>query len=587
MKKFLNTYEKIKWPFFFISGLVIALFSCAAYLVIGTHSYIQIHDQLDGEVLNYIYQAKYLFSGSDIIPEFMNGMSAASMTPPAPLGVLFYRFLPPFTAFAAMHIFIIVLGYIGAFLLFKLLTNQPFICCVTAGLFVYLPFYPVYGLSILGQPLLCYALWQIYSGKQKRILYYLCIFLYGAGSSFALIGYAWIAILMLLAALSWFKNRSANGLGISFLILTCTYMLCNLQLLKNFFGLSTSSYTSHREEMILSDITDLKTYFLQLFMEGTGYAQSFNQVIIILALWVLVLCPFMKRTTAQKTLSNAYKILAGLFFLNLLIVLAACLWKSAPVIALRTGLGGALKSFQADRILWLLPLSWYTILALSLYIILIEWKMLRGIRYLISLVALLLLCNMVYENSTIYHNLRLMVFPDTYRLMNWDHYYAVDVYEQIDDFIGKEKESYRVVSLGVTPAAALYNGFYCLDGYSNMYSLEYKHEFREIIADELEKDSATKAYFDDWGNRCYLLNSETGNYVLIDKWNDGTFANLSLNTHQMYQMGARYLFAAMPLDNADELGLTLLRETPFSTQESYFEVWVYELKAEDFEAASS
>ena len=51
---------------------------------------------------NYIYQAKYLFKGN-IIPEFMNGMDKASMTPPAPLGVIFYKWLPPFAAFAAMH----------------------------------------------------------------------------------------------------------------------------------------------------------------------------------------------------------------------------------------------------------------------------------------------------------------------------------------------------------------------------------------------------------------------------------------------------------------------------------------------------
>ncbi|MBO5281674.1 MAG: hypothetical protein J6B43_00890, partial [Lachnospiraceae bacterium] len=62
------------------------------------------------------------------------------------------------------------------------------------------------------------------------------------------------------------------------------------------------------------------------------------------------------------------------------------------------------------------------------------------------------------------------------------------------------------MSLGITPAAALYNGFYCLDGYSNLYPLEYKHEFREIIARELEKSEGVRVYFDAWGNRCYLFN---------------------------------------------------------------------------------
>jgi len=74
-----------------------------------------------------------------------------------------------------------------------------------------------------------------------------------------------------------------------------------------------------------------------------------------------------------------------------------------------------------------------------------------------------------------------------------------------------------------------------------------------------------------------LLNSETGNYMLIDKENSSSYKELDLNTAQMYAMGARYLFSAMPIDNAKELGLELLRDTPFATEESYFEVWLYEV----------
>ena len=100
-------------------GIGAACFFCLAYLVIGTDSYVEFHDQLDGEVLNYIYQAKYLFSGNDIIPEFMNVMHKSSMTGPAPMGVIFYLLLPPFYAFAFMHLFILIIGYIGFYLLLK------------------------------------------------------------------------------------------------------------------------------------------------------------------------------------------------------------------------------------------------------------------------------------------------------------------------------------------------------------------------------------------------------------------------------------------------------------------------------------
>lgn len=59
--------------------------------------------------------------------------------------------------------------------------------------------------------------------------------------------------------------------------------------------------------------------------------------------------------------------------------------------------------------------------------------------------------------------------------------------QEIDDAIGRDKSTYRVAHLGISPAPSLMHGFYTVDGYSNNYSLEYKHRFREVIAAELEK----------------------------------------------------------------------------------------------------
>lgn len=580
MKKIISIYEKWKWPIFFNIGLFAAFFFCLAYWVIGTKSYVQIHDQLDGEVLNYIYGAKYLFTNTDVIPEFMNGMHVSSMTPPAPLGIIFYKIFSPFWAYAGMHLFSVVVGYVGFFLLVKKMTEHPIISFVTACIFIYLPFYPVYGLSILGQPLLIWALWQIFDKKSKNCVYYFCVFLYAAGSSFALIGYAWVILLFIALVVLFLKKKPIKEMAGAFLILLGTYVVCNVRLIGVFLGIGGASYSLHREEMIVVGRADFWDYFLEIFLEGVSYAQSYNTIIVIWALCILVLDPIFNVLMKKGKCSRNYFILLGLFGFSVLLALLSAVWKAPWVVELRIALGGVLQYFQADRISWLLPVCWYIILALCLHIIWVEWKKMWGMRYLVSLVSIVLLCNVVYENSAIYHNLRLMIFPDTYDLMDWDEFYAEDVYEQVEEYIGKDKSTYRTVSLGITPAAALYNGFYCLDGYSNMYSLEYKHQFREIMAKELEKLEDLRVYFDTWGNRCYLFNAETGNYMLIDKNNGASYKNLELNTAKMYEMGARYLFSAMPIDNAEEIGLKLMRETPFSTTESYFEVWLYEISNE-------
>lgn len=595
-KKLWSIVEKIPWFWF---GLAVSALLVLPYLVLGSKCYIQFHDQLDGEVLNYIYRAKYLFSGSNVIPEFMNGMDKSAMTPPAPIGVLFYKLLPPFTAFAAMHIFTVVVGYVGMYQLCKLLTKSALISFVVSGIFVYLPFYPVYGLSISGQPLLIWAVIKccqegVPARKRK---YYLCVLLYAVSSSLALVGFAWLAVFFLIWLVSSFKKRKvvSRGVGISLLLLLGGFLLCNTSLLGGLFGLG-ENYAVHREEMVLAAIPDWKSYFGEIFLEGGAYGKSYNRAITFLTVALIALYPIREAAVAyshreagwaislKKCMESVpYRIITAGFACTLLISVASVLWRNSWVVNLRMQLGGAIKTFQADRVYWLLPLCWYTLFALDLFLLLKEWRRWWLLRYSVAAVTVAVMCFMVFKNGTIYHNLRLMIFPDTYHLMNWDDYYAEDVYAQIDAYLQEDKSSYRTLSLGINPAAALYNGFYCMDGYSNYYSLDYKHEFREIIAKELEKDESVRVYFDTWGNRCYLLNSETGNYMMIARYTNGVYENLELNTQKMYEMGARYLFAAMPVVNAEKMGLILVREEPFETKESYYRIWVYAVTGEGFE----
>lgn len=118
-------------------------FSLLSYFVIGTDSYIQFHDQLDGEVLNYLYGAKYLGEGFSVVPEFMNGMHVSAMTVPSPIGVFFYKLLSPFHAFVGMHVYSVMIGYVGFFVLLRKLTNNPiisFLCLVCLFIFLFCRF---------------------------------------------------------------------------------------------------------------------------------------------------------------------------------------------------------------------------------------------------------------------------------------------------------------------------------------------------------------------------------------------------------------------------------------------------------------
>ena len=56
-----------------------------------------------------------------------------------------------------------------------------------------------------------------------------------------------------------------------------------------------------------------------------------------------------------------------------------------------------------------------------------------------------------------------------------------------------------------------------------------------------------------------------------------TFRNYHIDTAALYQMGGRYLFAAAPIQDAGKQGLVLLKDTPFETADSYYEIYLYEI----------
>ena len=76
----------------------------------------------------------------------------------------------------------------------------------------------------------------------------------------------------------------------------------------------------------------------------------------------------------------------------------------------------------------------------------------------------------------------------------FQEFYAEELFQEIDQFIGLPKSSYRVASIGLHPAVSQYNGFYTLDTYNNFYPLTYKYEFRKIITKELEKSGVLRRY---------------------------------------------------------------------------------------------
>lgn len=568
--------------FLFIAGWLIVMAALLPYLILGEDMVVFYQDQLDGEVPGYILHAKYLFTGIDTYPEMMNGISGNGLFPPAPLLILLYRILRPAAAFVCNQIFCMLTAYAGMYLCLKKVVANDAVAVFCGILFAYLPLLSVYGLCQYGQPLLLYAFYLLYEGRHKALALG-AVVLYGFLSSLVLIGYAVLGFggLYLLWLVWKRRARAHKWVFIGWGSLLGSYLITNYKLLLQIFA-ADGQEPSHKEIVVRYGQDFLKA-FRAVFYQGTVHTPTHQQAIVIFTIIVLVLGASGYRRLQGRPRTVFYLAAAGFCF-NLLCALFYAFYQSGPVAELRNRVGGIIKEFQVDRVYWLTVPMWYFLLGMDLYLL---WTWVkrctadkRRIRAAAGAVCLSgLVCASaaaVYYYSDFNKNLHRLRQGEAYGQITWDDFYAPEIFSQIDAFIGRDKSSYRTLSFGIYPAAPLYNGFYCLDGYSNNYDLSYLYAFRDIIKGELEKDDSLRRYYDEWGCRCYVLSAElgTGRYLLA-KGSSPLQTGLALDTEAAKKMGAEYLFSAVPLSNARELGLTLLREEPFETPDSYYEIYLY------------
>ena len=585
--------KREKWktsPIWFLLGLAAVLVMLVPYLILGEASIVVYHDQLDGEMIAYILQAEQLMNGGagGELARFMGGMSTTALTPPAPLFVLLFCTGQYFAAYVCMQLMGSLAGYLGMYLLGKEITGRSWVGMVTGVLFAYLPFLPVYGLTQYGIPLLIWCFYRIWKGKQVpwcvayAFFYVLASSLVLAG--FAVLGLSAVCFVGLMAA----ERRACTcRLWLTWMGMLLLYIVENRALLGQMF-LGTGGGVSHKAEYVLS-AEPLLSGWSAAFLKGGQHSEDYHIYILAAAVVALPLAGmWAKRRTAHVP---AYRrnFAAVLLFGNLLLALVSALWDSTPGIALRSHME-ALKGFQLDRVLWAAPAFWYLILACVLGICseltgqLWKHKTAAGRAAAISFSMVILVCTgltglTVLKESNLKPNLQKLLNP-SYQSISYSDYYAADVMGQVKEYLtqqtGQSVSDYRVVSLGIDPAAAYYAGFYCLDGYSNNYSLEYKHAFRRVITPELAKSEYLKSYYDDWGNRCYLVSAECPGYYTIEK-GGFFFQNYEIDIEALWELGGRYLFSAAYIQNAEEQGLRLMREEPFETQESYYRIFLYEI----------
>ncbi len=576
----------IIWFWLGVAGMLLTL---VPYVILGEDAIFTYHDQLDGEMIAYLLQAKNLFSGN-MLPEFMGGMPKTALTMPAPICVLLFLGGNGFAALTFMQLMGRLVGFTGMYLLSEEITQSDWIGAAVGILYGLLPFLPVYGLSQYGIPLLFWCGLQL--RKQKHLaLAFGYVILFGLSSSLVLVGFGLLGMgaLVLLWDLRG-KERKPHFL-IGWLVLAGIYVAENSELLFQVFGMG-EAVISHKAEYKLQPQPFWGT-FGQALLQGGQHSEGYHKYLILVVMAAVIAAMVIgkfgrtkdKREVTDNTVRKLWRCLGISLGWNVFFAFAAAVWGSEICIGLRERTG-ALGAFQLDRLLWIAPCLWYLAAACGAALIWDRRKRLRGGAGILTgacmaavIAAGAFTAFLILYVGDIKSNIQKLRNPE-YGLMSFRDYYAIGVMEQVREFLaetsGKGQEEYRVVSLGIDPAAALYHGFYSLDGYSNNYPLSYKHRFREVIAPELAKSEYLTDYFDDWGNRCYMFSAECPGYYTIEK-KGFRFMDYSIDAGALRDMGCRYIFSAACIQDADLQGLMLTREEPFETEDSYYQIFVYEI----------
>lgn len=561
----------------FWGGLAAVCVFCAVYWLAGGNAVYIAHDQYDGDMMNYILHARHLTSAT--VPEYMGGLDKTFLALGAPLFLPLYALLPPLWAFCAHTTLVALLGYTGMALWCGALTRKPWIACVVGVAFATLPFYTVYGLSVMGQPLLFWLFWRI-ARRARPVWELVCVTLFAAASSLIFIGFADCALAFCAAlALYLFQKprdtAACKRTALGALLLTAGYAACNLPLLAQVLFPSAQTLTQRAEYVLKADGMPFFTAFFDMLTRGQYHAASYHLPVLLCAVPAAVwLC------VCYKRLAPRAKLLARVFWGVLggcvAIALFYAAWNSAGLLALRGALG-ALGTLQLDRVYWLYPFLWNTLLALLLYFA----AELCGVRLLrVCLCAGLLLCALwqPLHNSAYRYTLRRLAGRPAavtdVSLASWNDYFAPDLFADIRAYLGDEAQA-RVVSVGLYPSIALYNGFSCADGYLSNYPLAYKHSFRAALAPELAKNDAVRTYFDEWGNRCYLFASELGTNVFYTKDSGVTLRDFTPDSAALRALGCTFVLSGVPIGSAGRAGLQW--EQTFTRADSIYTVYLYRI----------
>ncbi|WP_374718329.1 DUF6044 family protein [Neobacillus sp.] len=539
--------------------LILALYLSPLF-ILQENAHIRVHDNLDSNIAWYRVLARSgeMFGGvQGVIPQIINGMlSRNAFGTEFSIIVWLHYFFPTMIAYGLSQALTRFVAFFGMYLLLKkhLLPGEKWVIInIMASLaFALTPFWPSGMLSTLGMPLALWAFLNIRNGEGS-IKDYVVLTLLPFYASIVLGFFFFLSAMGIFWLTDVIRKKRWNfPFLLSIIYMTFVFLLVEYRLVYSFLF---KGEPNSRDEYFHAELPLWRVIRLTFknYVFGHTHVMTVHTFVILPATLIAMYLVISKKLWKQE------KIFVFLFGLNFILSLWYAFWFYEGWLPL-TKKFHFMDTFNFARYHFLRPLVIYVSFALALKIISLQGFSWSRIAKGLAIMQIILLCG--FNDEIIYRD------KPTVK-----EFYAEDLFQEIKEYVALPQEDYRVASIGIHPAIAQYNGFYTLDTYNNFYPLSYKHQFRKIIEKELEKNKTIKKYFDKWGGRCYIFTAQLGKKYMIKKDSKRHLKNLELNTNVFKEMGGRYIFSALPIDNAEQNQLSL--ERVFESKNSAWKIYLY------------
>ncbi len=579
--------NKLYFPHYLSVFIILIYFS--PYLILREDAYICPYaDNLDAmHLFKVIAESGKIFAkNTEIIPNGLMGIPRLFYPSEYFYMTWMFYFFKPFAVWVLNSILLSIIGYIGAFLLLKkhvlkyfyskgmvssFISDDCFYTnIISSGVALYFALIPhwIYGgVSIVGQPLLLYALLNL--RERNTIRDWLIVILFPFFSSFIFSNIIFFPVLGILFLFLMIKNKKIYyRVAIALFLLFLLSFIVEYRL---FYNEITHQIETQRNTLLAGEVRDglslwafIKETILIItnnrFLFFTAFMPSFARTdalitacfIIAIALYFLLKQRYYKAILTFIIFIFTYLILTALTNPALIKTPMAILMPG-----LRNTIAGIRFRFEnlsqtAWIVLYFMPIIWFIDNRIKLYIVISFFFI--NTAYQFAFIKDAEVSNNAFLNNYIHYN------KPSYKA-----YFDTELFSEIDRFIQSNyklnQAEYRVGTISLNsffPIIPIYNHFMTIDGYYPVYPKSTYMLSKSMFGQLFDK----------------VMRSNRKVYIIPkDFSSDGKIAALPLNYGELRKQNCKFLFSTVEIDTSVNVIKFVKKFDGL-----YWKVYLYEIK---------